>query len=296
VLFEMLTGDVPFKGDNQVAVAMRHVREELPDVQMLRPEASAALAAVVDRATAKDLARRYLDASSLVADLEDVLAIETARAGQATGEATAVLRTLPGSTRRRLPLRMRVAPAVALALLVLVGALAAGAFILARDNAERGTRPAAIKPTQGLRSVNLGQGAAHDYDPVGGDGEHPEEVSAAIDDQRSSSWSTETYTDRELGKPGVGLYLDARPGVAARQLALRTPTPGWSGAVYAATSGPPRQLGEGWTQVATLEDVGRRERVRLDTNGRAYRFYLVWITSLPPEGSKVEIADLALFR
>src|SRR5205085_12531103 len=51
-LFEMLTGDVPFKGDSQVAVAMRHVREELPDVQMLRPEVSAALAAVVDRATA----------------------------------------------------------------------------------------------------------------------------------------------------------------------------------------------------------------------------------------------------
>src|ERR1700681_791058 len=47
VLFEMLTGDVPFKGDNQVAVAMKHVREQLPDVQMRRPEVSSALAAVV---------------------------------------------------------------------------------------------------------------------------------------------------------------------------------------------------------------------------------------------------------
>src|SRR5918912_3640327 len=33
VLFEMLTGDVPFHGENQVAVAMKHVREERPDVQ-----------------------------------------------------------------------------------------------------------------------------------------------------------------------------------------------------------------------------------------------------------------------
>src|SRR5215510_393123 len=33
VLFEMLTGDVPFRGENQVAVAMKHVREQLPDVQ-----------------------------------------------------------------------------------------------------------------------------------------------------------------------------------------------------------------------------------------------------------------------
>ena len=33
VLYEMLTGEVPFKGENQVAVAMKHVREELPDVR-----------------------------------------------------------------------------------------------------------------------------------------------------------------------------------------------------------------------------------------------------------------------
>ena len=46
VLFEMLTGDVPFHGENQVAVAMKHVREELPDVQLRRPEVSSALAAV----------------------------------------------------------------------------------------------------------------------------------------------------------------------------------------------------------------------------------------------------------
>jgi eukaryotic-like serine/threonine-protein kinase len=296
VLFEMLTGDVPFKGENQVAVAMRHVREELPDVQYLRPEVSAALAAVVDRATAKDLTRRYLDASSLVADLEEVFAIETARSGHATGEATAVLRTLPDLTRRRVPLRLRVAPAVALALLVLVAASVAGAIILARDNAERGTRPAGLRADDGQRPVNLAQDAAHDYDPLGGDGEHPEETSAAIDDQRSSAWSTETYRDDTLGKPGVGLYVDAEPGVAARQLVLRTPTPGWKGAVYAATSGPPDQLGEGWRQVGTLAEVGRRESVRLNTGGRAYRYYLVWITGLPPNGSRVEISDLALFR
>src|SRR4051794_12478794 len=108
VLFEMLTGDVPFHGENQVSVAMKHVREELPDVQLRRPEVSSALAAVVDRATAKDLERRYGSDRELIADLEDVLAIETARSGEATGEATSVLQTLPSSARRRLPLRSRV--------------------------------------------------------------------------------------------------------------------------------------------------------------------------------------------
>src|SRR5438067_5525350 len=155
-LFEMLTGDVPFRGESQVAVAMRHVREELPDVQRLRPEVPASLAAVVDRATAKDLQRRYLDASSLVADLEDVLAIETARAGHATGEATTVLRTLPGDKRRRVPLRARVAPALAAALLVLAAVAVVVIIVLARDQTHRGTAPAGIKaPAPGLRQINL---------------------------------------------------------------------------------------------------------------------------------------------
>ncbi len=56
VLYEMLTGETPFRADTQVAVAMKHVREPLPDVQRRRPECSAALAAVVERATAKEVA------------------------------------------------------------------------------------------------------------------------------------------------------------------------------------------------------------------------------------------------
>src|SRR3954454_2386295 len=188
-LYEMLAGDVPFKGDNQVAVAMRHVREELPDVQLLRPEASAALAAVVDRATAKDLQRRYLDASSLVADLEDVLAIETARAGQATGEATTVLRTLPGSARRRLPLRMRIAPALAILFLLVAAIAVVVVIVLARDKTHRGTQPANPKPpAAGLKTINLASGAAHAYDPLGDKVEHNDQTSAAIDSDPNSSW------------------------------------------------------------------------------------------------------------
>src|SRR5918911_4490299 len=83
VLFEMLTGDVPFHGENQVAVAMKHVREDLPDVQKRRPDVSAALAAVLDRMTCRDLNRRHRSAAQLIDDLEEALAVETARRGQA---------------------------------------------------------------------------------------------------------------------------------------------------------------------------------------------------------------------
>ena len=86
---------------------MKHVREDIPDIQRIRPEVSATAAAVLDRMTDKDLAHRYADVPSLVADLEDALALEAARQGTSTGEATAVIRTLPARARRRLPFRMR---------------------------------------------------------------------------------------------------------------------------------------------------------------------------------------------
>src|ERR671919_1096831 len=54
VLYEMLTGEVPFRAESQVAVAMKHVNQPLPDVQTRRPEVSASVAAVIDRATTKD--------------------------------------------------------------------------------------------------------------------------------------------------------------------------------------------------------------------------------------------------
>jgi tRNA A-37 threonylcarbamoyl transferase component Bud32 len=297
VLFEMLTGEVPFHGDNQVAVAMKHVREELPDVQLLRPEVSSALAAVVDRATAKDLDRRYADDQELIADLEDVLAIETSRSGQATGEATAVLRTLPPRTRRRLPWLATHKFPLAFAIFAAVVLAAVGFWLLA-DRTQRGTgqRPGA-KPPPGLRAVSLRQDGANDFDPPPGDGaEHSDQVRAVVDDDPNSTWSTEQYQGGTLNnKPGVGIYVDAKPGVAARAIEIRTPTPGWQGRVYGAKSGPPDTL-DGWKELGAIDSAERRTRVPLDTAGNRFRYYLVWITKLPPGGDKAEISEIVLFR
>src|ERR671923_1412561 len=124
VLYEMLTGEVPFRADTQVAVAMKHVREPLPDVQVRRPEISAALASVVEHATAKETQNRYQTVSEIVHDLEEVLAIEAARTGQATGEATTVLQSLSGDTADFAPARLR-RPKRGLAVTLLVLALVA---------------------------------------------------------------------------------------------------------------------------------------------------------------------------
>ena len=301
VLFEMLTGDVPFKGENQIAVAMKHVREELPDVQIRRPEVSAALAAVLDRATAKELDRRYPDAQALIAALEDVLAVETSRSGQVTGEATAVLRSLPENTRRRLPLRAR-RSAKAIAGLIALAAVAAIAVAVALGlrQTERGTgQRATVKPPAGLQEVGLGQRAVKDYDPLGDDKrEHPDETSAVVDGDPASTWSTEQYTTGQLQKDGVGIVIDASPGVAARQLELRTPAPGFTATVYVAESSTPENPPPdgAWTEVSATRNVAESEKFDLDTAGQRFRRYLVWITQLAPEAKRAEISEILLYR
>jgi eukaryotic-like serine/threonine-protein kinase len=298
VLYEMLTGSVPFRGENQVAVAMKHVREELPDVQMLRPEVSASLAAVIDRATAKDLHERYRSDEELIADLEDVLALEAARSGSATGEATTVLRTLPRRARRRVPLRVRSRPVwIAVAALLAVGALVAGVVLLG-DRTHRGTGTEKTAGGAAMTQVGLNSDAVHDYDPLGDEAEHDEQTAFPIDGNPSTVWTTESYTTGDLQKDGVGLALDAPPGAVFRELRVRTPTPGFSAQVYVANEDalPATVPDPAWKLVATVPSVDGKQTIDLDTAGRRSRWVLLWITRLPSDEDRVEISELSLYR
>jgi hypothetical protein len=308
VLFEMLTGSVPFHGSSPVAVAMKHVREEVPDVLLLRPALSAATAAAVDRAVSKDLARRYPDAATMVADLEEVLALEASRSGQTTGEVTSVLRTLPGSARRRLPWRMR-HPARWAASFALVVAIAAIALIIAAGRAHRGAGvPPDVDSHAGLEAVQLGQAAAHDYNPFGTGPENRDLIGNVVDGDPNTTWSTEQYYDGTLRKPGgvgLGIYLDAAPGVLARALEVQTSTPGFSAQVYVSDhvdlelpygdSTPLRA--RGWQgPVGANTDVHSGEHIALSLAGHPYRYYLVWLTTLPPKAQSATINELTLFK
>ncbi|MFL5821054.1 MAG: protein kinase domain-containing protein [Solirubrobacteraceae bacterium] len=294
VLYEMLTGEVPFRGENQVAVAMKHVREELPDVRARRPEVSAVLAAVVERATAKDLRRRYSSDDQVIADLEDALAIETARAGGASGEATTVLRTLPRHARRRLPLRLRHPAWLAIALVLAVVAAAGLAVELGRQ-AQRGTGSSGAGRLGALTGVSLANDAATDFDPLGDQAEHPDQTGAVLDRDPSTFWTTEIYRGGTLDKPGVGIYVDAKPGVAARVMQVKTTEPGWTAEVYAARQGPPQSL-DGWTLVSPSRGVTEnRSYFRLADSNRDFRYYLLWITKLPPSG-QAKISEIYLLK
>lgn len=70
VLYEMLTGRVPFEGENPVAIALMHLSDEPVPPQALVPELSDNLNAVVMRALAKDPRDRYASAEEFLGDLE----------------------------------------------------------------------------------------------------------------------------------------------------------------------------------------------------------------------------------
>ena len=301
VLFEMLTGDVPFHGENQVSVAMKHVREDVPDLQTRRPEASATLASVLDRMTDKDLRRRYADVPALVADLEEALAIEAARSGHSTGEATAVLRTLPESKRRRLPFRMRHSLPV-LAIVVLLAVAATALVLLAKegvDRTQRGTGAGDIEAPAGEEIVSVASTSASDYDPAGDDEEHPERASLVVDRDPDTTWVTESYESgiQGAGKAGVGIYVDAKPGVEAVRMEIQSPQPGWQADIFGATgSRVPESIDDGWTRLGGGTVRNEQQRFRLAAAGERYRYYLVWITALPEGEQRVEIGEIALFK
>ena len=72
VLYEMLTGHVPFEGDSAVAIAMKHLSEEPVPPSVYVPSTPPALEQVVMRALAKDAADRYQTAEEMGADLDRV--------------------------------------------------------------------------------------------------------------------------------------------------------------------------------------------------------------------------------
>jgi serine/threonine-protein kinase len=243
----------------------------------------------------------------MASDLEEVLAIETSRSGQATGEATTVLRTLPGGARRRVPWRLR-HPLRWVASIAVIALIVALALALAAERAHRGTGVGSDVVSHGLEPVPLSQTAAHDYNPFGTGPENRDQIQNVVDNDPNTTWSTETYyegTLKKSGGTGAGIYLDAAPGVAAKAIEIKTPTPGFAAQIYAANTidlslqygnATPLAL-RGWQgPIGASQLVHSGDRIPLNTGGRRFRYYLLWLSTLPPGMQRATIADITLFK
>jgi serine/threonine-protein kinase len=267
VLFELLTGRLPYEGDNAVAVAMRHVNDPVPSVRELRPDVPPRLDALVQRSLAKEPRDRFQSMSDVVAELE------ACRRGDVSppsdGAPTMIVPPPPRRQRARSGRGRRVARALiaTLIVLLLVGGAAIGAYVIAsglsgNDNGDGGSSAGSAISLQGIRA----------FDPPPGDGtEHDDEAALATDRNPATFWKTETYNT--FFKDGVGLVLDAGARRQVKHLTIHTDTPGFTAEIRAGASptGP-------WTTVAPGKTVAGTTTFTL--SGADARYYMVWITDL----------------
>jgi hypothetical protein len=262
VLYELLTSEVPFPGENFVAVAMRHINEEPPSVREKRPDVSPRLDDAICRAMAKQPEDRPTMEAFCV-ELEACLA-ELQAAG------TQLARPAVARPKRRHH-RPRFSPwPIVLALVVLAAAVAIGAVLILRndDGGDAGNH--------GGTGASVHLSGITAYDPIGGDGEHDADAPNATDGNPSTYWPTESYrTAPSLGKAGVGVVLDAGKRVDLQQLGFTTSTPGLTAEILAGNS-PTGPFG---SVVGASQKVGG-ERAEYAIGGGAYRYYVIWITRL----------------
>ena len=291
VLWELLAGDVPFVGENFVAVALRHVNEPPPSLRERRPDVSARLEAAVDRALAKDPAQRFASMAAFAKELRACLAEAEGAPVRVEEDMAMTLVTPPqhapppparprpgrrGRARRRLVLSV---------LLALVGAGAAFAAVLLLGGAGR--------PHGGSGGGGGGTGATVQLHGVGNaysNPEHPDThadtAPRATDGSAATYWYTQTYGDQTFGGllTGLGLVLDAGSPVKLAHVTVRTPTPGFTAAIRSGDSAEGPFVADSSSQTVNGTTT-------FTLHGKTAKYYVVWITQLPPGGA-AEISEV----
>jgi eukaryotic-like serine/threonine-protein kinase len=285
VLWELLAGDVPFSGENFVAVALRHVNEPPPSLLGRRPDVSPRLAAAVDRALAKDPAQRFPSMAALARELRACLAEADGQVPPPPEDdaALTLVRPAPGVPGRGPgPATERRRPVALYALLALAAAGAAVAAVLLFGGAGHhgvlggGGSTGAVVRLHGLTG----------YDPQGDGSEHNELAGLATDGKPSTAWTTDRYFSQEFGnlKSGVGLMLNAGRAVKLATVTVTTPTPGFTAQIRAGSSSSGSFSSDSSSQTVSA-------RTTFTLNGATAQYYVVWITELPP-GNRAEISEV----
>ena len=73
LMYELLTGKLPYKGDNAVEIALKHLKEPLPSIMVDLPNLPQSIENIILRSTAKNPKNRYLDAREMHEDLKTCL-------------------------------------------------------------------------------------------------------------------------------------------------------------------------------------------------------------------------------
>jgi eukaryotic-like serine/threonine-protein kinase len=287
VLWELLAGDVPFAGENFVAVALRHVNDPPPSLREVRPDVSPRLAAAIDRALEKDPARRFPSMAALARELRACLAEADGEMPAAEDDGALTLVTPPRAAPRRAPRARRrrrsMAAYVVVALLV-AGAAFAAVVLLGGSSHHRVGSGGGGGGSPGSPVQLTGVG---DYVPSGNPDTHADTAASATDGNPSTSWITQTYGTPQFGgllPEGLGLVLNAGNSAKLARLKVTTSTPGFVAHIGVGDS----QSGPFATDSST-QTANATTTFALD--GKSGRYYVVWITQLP-SGGRAEISEV----
>ena len=79
LMYELITGSVPFKGDNAVEIALKHMKEKIPSIRKQNPTIPQSVENIVIKATAKNPRNRYDSVKEMHDDLEICMEKENAK-------------------------------------------------------------------------------------------------------------------------------------------------------------------------------------------------------------------------
>ncbi|MFI3230297.1 MAG: protein kinase [bacterium] len=79
VMFEMVTGELPFQGDGVVQLAMQHINNDVPNMKALNQNVTTSIEKIILKATAKSADRRYSSAKELREDIKKALSDESGK-------------------------------------------------------------------------------------------------------------------------------------------------------------------------------------------------------------------------
>jgi serine/threonine-protein kinase len=322
VLYEMVCGRVPFSGDSDTATVLARLHQDATPPRQIRPDLGAPLEAVILHALERAPDDRPASAAGLRSELlaavgpnppslvppppggADATFLESSAVADGTSVVTPPSSPVPSPPTTPPPgaARPAAAPvpapapkpqrnwtgAVLLIALVFVALAVAGVLLgkvfgdqLFGDDTP--TVPGVTTPT-GDTTPGLTLTASA-FDPAPGDGgEHDTELGNAVDQDPSTTWSTETYSSPDFGnlKDGVGLVLTLEQATELSELVVDSPTTGWSAVAYVADA-PAADLA-GWGEALDPHE-GIDGTVSFDLGGRTGGAVLLWITQLGPDGN-----------
>lgn len=189
-MFEMVTGIVPYDGDTSVAIALKHLSEELPDMRQYNPGISKSLEGIIKKATRKKADERYASINYLLSDLKKALSDSTgsfitkeepeAHAYPLQKQDTGEMERIEREAQQEIKMEI-------------LENMPRRAKKVNRSSLEELPGSAAFEPSQEMEASPPRQGAKPPYDGV-----------SAEEGVRPSKKMTERLEETPLPEPGVG--------------------------------------------------------------------------------------------